>query len=745
MSNKPNRKSHVEQNGSDESDIQSTRKDTSQSVSGDVAADTGTASGWPPSDTPPKPGELTIGSKRIRDGQVVQVVDLTAYLAKVVPTTGVIREPMMVPLHQAERWAPYRTVDLRNSLCDPKWVGETLLTDLTPQVLDEAMERLFHVQAFNDRRAEYPDESEAEAAENSLRTAMRRVKCYRADSGRRGKKKNVAAPPEPSTVVAWAHLYAIGGPHAIIPKHHDKGRRGCRQPEIVQTAADEAMRETYLSEKRGTSKQTWDCMIGKLNDVGFIRNNSNGHLCRADGTQVPDDYLRRWLERRIERWCEENPYEATFHREGKGVADSEYHASGRTELPERACAVVEIDEMKADLVTKMMKILHRAGYVVKDGDGKLLRPWLGVARDRYSSAPLALVPYSKAPDANLAVETLRMAVDDKSWIAERLGMSLPMPAPTRPEVLVVDNAKTYANHRFHSAAFMMGTRVLHPRAGDPRARASVERLGADLVSSFYPFLTGQVGNSVADRRTRDPDVPIALTFSEFRDLVQRWWIIHLHTPSEGLGGRTPYAVYSDSLSRWGVNSVPSGDAAVRIFGRRHLRRVGTYGVRCNGIRYQAEVLQEHRRRSNAKVVVCENPYDVGEIHVRIDDIWYAVPSMVPEFRGVRLDEWDSFFRPHEERLRKGAGLNALQRAHELERIRKTDDRIASASPAHARIHTDMAVTKDELDMMGRFHDELARDDGRDQDEDAYHATDVARFEEEASYEADGSGPWRILD
>jgi putative transposase len=121
--------------------------------------------------------------------------------------------------------------------------------------------------------------------------------------------------------------------------------------------------------------------------------------------------------------------------------------------------------------------------------------------------------------------------------------------------------------------------------------------------------------------------------------------------------------------------IPPPDAHFRrrIFGIRRKAPIHEKGIQFLGVWYQHDELQRQRRNlGKASVEMRIDPKDLGVVSVRINGVWYAIPSIKRSFAGVSLWDWEETLKDLRLRYAKEAELAETIVFAAIDRIQEID-------------------------------------------------------------------------
>lgn len=348
----------------------------------------------------------------------------------------------------------------------------------------------------------------------------------------------------------------------------------------------------------------------------------------------------------------------------------------------RPCERVELDEWQIDLVA----LLVYAGVWKDLGDAeraavKRARLWASVALDAASRVTMAAIVHARKPNSDTAIELLELAVTDKSGMAAHVGARCTFPYAATIKSILPDNGAGFRSDRFHAAAHDIGTDVLLPQAGRPKARAHIERAFRTFSMEALPNFSGRTFSNVVQKGDVDPSEKANVPADSFTRGFFRYLIDHYnHAPHPSLGGLSPHDAWMRMTENDPPEPPPTEDKLRHAFGLEFERVVSKDGIRFLGIQYN---LPEIQAFFGKKVTVRISRLEVSVASFWDGVDWIDVPSVLDVPRGLTVYEIEHAWREFDKRFdsRKAMHMEfVLSAARELREIGEAADRVHRVDP-----------------------------------------------------------------
>lgn len=478
--------------------------------------------------------------------------------------------------------------------------------------------------------------------------------------GRFGQKLDIDNPPSPTSIRRWLRRFEAcdHDPSALIDGF---GRSGNRDARLNPEAA--ALMATYVDKYQSNLKPS---MVSLYRDMRAEFRQKKPKLA------VPS---RNTFERAIGKL---DPFEVLAAREGEAVARRKLYAVRDRVDVTRPLQRVEMDEQMIPLQAMLVERGKWDTLPEKLKAGITHdRLWCSKIIDCWSRVVLGFV-LTRAPSADSALATLRMAMEDKTALASAMGCISPWDMFGLPELIVTDSGSNFRSKKFRAAVLDLGSSIMIAPAGLPQMRGMVERSFRTDTDRFYSKFPGRSFKDVVEKGEYDSEANITVTVMELAKLMFRYFVdVYHNTPHAGLGGNTPANMWRTGVDRFGVLPPPPRDVMRHIFCTVVECRVGNRGVRIAGVFYQSKALQKARRSIRDKyVLVRVDTEDLGAVSVKTDEGWITVPCSTTGFDGVSLFHWQQTQSDLRRRYASVAALSEdivnqalLDMSSEIERLR----------------------------------------------------------------------------
>ena len=271
--------------------------------------------------------------------------------------------------------------------------------------------------------------------------------------------------------------------------------------------------------------------------------------------------------------------------------------------------------------------------LIRDQDGRPVRPWLTTVIDDHSRAAAGYLVFVGAPCVLNTCLALRHAIwrkADPAW-----------PVCGIPDVLYVDHGSDFTSRHLDQVAAALRFRIVYSAAGRPQGRGKVERLFGTLNTELLPELPGHlVGGTAASTPT--------LSLAQLDGAVGAFIAGTYHIRTHGETGQTP-------LDAWrGGGFLPRlpetlEDLDLLLVMLAAPRRVRRDGIHFQGLRYVAPTLAACVGES---VTLRYDPRDLSEVRVFHRDV-FLCRAVSEEHAGetVTLKDIAAARRAHRQSLR----------------------------------------------------------------------------------------------
>lgn len=357
---------------------------------------------------------------------------------------------------------------------------------------------------------------------------------------------------------------------------------------------------------------------------------------------------------------------------------------------------VEIDHHEIDLMT----ILKRQGLwddLNPEQQIRVQRMQLCVALDVATNCVLGAC-LSETPSSADTIRVLRMAVSDKSDLAENAGAESGWPQCVKPDTVATDGGPACIEQNFVFAIHDL--KACHEVApgGLPWLRGTLERFFGTLETRFISGFSGRTFGSPAKVFNYKSEELAHLTTDELAQLLILWIVdVYHNTPSDGLGGETPAGAWKRLTETVGMRPVPDRKTMRAVFGLKLERELSTEGLKVAGIHYSSEKLGRlFLNRGEVEVDIRFDPGDIGAIAFRVGNEWLDARCIEPGFDGTSLAEWSQTVHD----LRRSFAADNKLTAPIVRRAMRTIRAAAKAS----RVRENIATKEYSADDIQRLED-----------------------------------------
>lgn len=405
-------------------------------------------------------------------------------------------------------------------------------------------------------------------------------------------------PPGVITVYRWFRRFkSVNDPRAIIPRTDLRGPKELRQNDRILQLVAEALAEAFKASPQATCRNVYTRLLGKID----LENQRT-----LGGEPIKPPSLRT-LYRLVER---AEAYELVALKEGKAAADRRFRIGKAGVKTSRILERVEVDHTPLDLFLVDERTWLPLG-----------RPTLTVIIDHYSRMLLGYYLSFDSPSTAAVMGALRHAILPKKLataVIANLKTVNTWNCYGLHELVVVDNGLEFHSDDLESVAYDLGIRIQYCPKHAPRFKGVVERY---LKTINYFFAHQLPGTSFAKfylRGDYDPQKAALLTFTEFKQIFEKWVVdVYAQDEHRGLGKTTPWARWQESIAHHEPilpDDLRTLQRRIGLVAERSLRRDGIF---LHGIRYSGDELGHILRGfgEGVKVRLVYDPEDLGEIQV----------------------------------------------------------------------------------------------------------------------------------
>jgi putative transposase len=402
-------------------------------------------------------------------------------------------------------------------------------------------------------------------------------------------------PPSPITLYRWCRRYlSQRDTRALIPRCDRRGRRCSLSEQVIELLAD-ATQEAFAASPQAMGTNIYARLVTKLHNIN--RREPNASL------KVPSlATVYRYLSRL-------DAYDKVCLREGKRIANARFRlAIGGTETS-KILERIEIDHTPLDLFLVDDKTFIPFG-----------RPTLTVAIDHYSRMPVGYYLSYSDPSVPAVIGTLRHAILPKkaaNQVIKSLQAEHRWPCYGLFDALVMDNGLEFHGSSLDGIAFDLGFRLQFCPKKEPRFKGVIERYLKTINYFFASQLPGTTYSKLHLRQDYDPTKHSLLTFNEFVQILEKWFLdVYAQTIHRGIG-TSPWVKWHQGCEQRLIELPTSLDALSQRIGVTTSRSLRQGGINIEGIRYNSNALGPILTAygPGIKVRVTYDPDDLGKIHV----------------------------------------------------------------------------------------------------------------------------------
>lgn len=326
---------------------------------------------------------------------------------------------------------------------------------------------------------------------------------------------------------------------------------------------------------------------------------------------------------------------------------------------------------------------------------KAARVCVIAAIDYRSQCIVSLWP-SLTENANAAMQSFRMIMQDKSKLACSVGAASLWHMNGKPELLVFDNGSAFIDTVFRRALADCRISYAVTVGGIPWLRSRIEGAFKKFARDFLQDFTGRTFSNVVDKGDYPAQARASVSLQNFLIAFFSYVVDGYHNMAlEALGGYTPAEEWQRLVDLYGepAESLDYDDSRA-VFGATYIRTLSSSGIYFMGLYYNSTALQAWRRRhGDKKIEVRVDPQNLGRLSAHTDNEWIIVPTH-RRFEGASIDGIKLMSREIQRRMK------ARQEAHKdiLNDVRKRIQDISQAAREQSGI-IHLAPTQEEIDRI----------------------------------------------
>lgn len=304
---------------------------------------------------------------------------------------------------------------------------------------------------------------------------------------------------------------------------------------------------------------------------------------------------------------------------------------------------IEIDELKTD----MMTVFAMAGLldivaVEKRAVLKKIRLWIVVVVDVATRYVLA-AKVARSPNAQAALDTLRLVMSDKTHISDYVGAKIPWIGKVKPSgTAYMDHGSAFLADETVDAFGALGIEVTRPQTGNAKKRPHIESLFHTIGPMFTQFFDGRTFRSIAEKGDYDPKAHASLAAGEFDEIIIHGLCDYYNVKGHSaLGGRSPHNALVDAVEGYGWMRPPHRMDLIRAFGKPAKATIGRYGIVKYGIPYNNEwLVEQHMERGQKPFEIISDLGYLNSILVKgSDGGWAEVENTIDLPPDLTEREW----------------------------------------------------------------------------------------------------------
>ncbi|MDM9627853.1 hypothetical protein QTL95_18335 [Rhizobium sp. S152] len=335
-----------------------------------------------------------------------------------------------------------------------------------------------------------------------------------------------------------------------------------------------------------------------------------------------------------------NTFWVTAAREGKEAANKLFRITYGNHEVERPGEVVEFDEWTVDLITwfswaKLLEFLSAEELAAI----KKVRLRVIVGIDVATKCIATMRFSTAAATEKTMIDAIEMMVSDKSRLAKLAGANSSWPYHMLAETAVADNGGALAAFGVRAVFSALETQYMHPPAGMPWLRGSIEAVFKTFGGQFLAWFEGRTFSDIFTRGDYKSEERVSLSIDQLNLLLVQAIVDIYHHQPHSTTGQTPHERWLRLSEKYGVLPPPPAKVRRAIFGTRMNREITDQGVTIFGIHYQSKLLQQFRMDSKSSILVRVDRFNLDAISGWNGEGWFTIPATIRIPEDVSLWEW----------------------------------------------------------------------------------------------------------
>lgn len=486
--------------------------------------------------------------------------------------------------------------------------------------------------------AELLEEWNGLANETRRKTVGKVIKTVGKRSSKAVKQATFSA-PNPRTFLDGYNDYLLADRdiRILLPRHRGPGknhRLHTLDPESLGWAQRYALK--YLDNRKPKMKGLREKCVAAIDEENTRRKKD-----AAESKQTEVALLTPPSRKQFEKLIKDfDAYEVMAAREGRNKAIAFYRAQETGFDVDRPGQRVEFDGYMLEVQT-WLSATDLWDSLSIETKAKLapVRIYLSMARDAWTGYMLA-IRAALSENSSTVIDTLDMAIADKSHIARYVGAETDWYGGVRIQNAYTDNGPAYIADATHDAFREAGVALSHPPAGQPWHRGFIESILSVISRHLLDNFHGRTFGNVVERGNYKSSEEATLTAEEILCLIIRLILDNHHHKPNWRTGKSPHDAWVEYLESSPVYWGADPEMRITVFGVHDKRVVKATGIVVWGIRYNSTKLQQLRQQVGS--VPLEIRYHDDElrwISVLGPEGWFLVENRIRMTEQVTRDEW----------------------------------------------------------------------------------------------------------